>query len=83
LGAPLHHRRSDAIVARGKKKSSPDSVELMASTLVTVGALNWGLVGLLNFDLVAVLFGKRSLLSRLVYTAVGASAVYLITQESD
>ena len=65
----------------GRKKTPvPDPLEVAASTLVTVGALNWGLVGLLNLDLVATLFGRRSLLSKLVYTAVGASAVYLVVQ---
>ena len=43
--------------------------------LVIVGGINWGLVGLLNFDLVAALFGEMSLLSRIVYTLVGASAL--------
>ena len=57
-----------------------DNRDLAASALVAVGALNWGLVGLFNLDLVAGLFGHRSKLSRLVYTAVGASAVYLIAQ---
>ena len=43
--------------------------------LLIVGGLNWGLVGLLGFDLVAALFGEMSLLSRIVYTLVGASAL--------
>jgi len=46
--------------------------------LVLVGALNWGLVGLFQWNLVGFLFGETSLLSRLVYVLVGASAVYLI-----
>jgi hypothetical protein len=40
-----------------------------------VGGLNWGLVGLFGFDLVAALFGEMSILSRIVYTLVGASAL--------
>lgn len=44
--------------------------------LLIVGGLNWGLVGLLNFDLVAALFGEMSLLSRLVYSLVGLSALW-------
>jgi uncharacterized protein len=71
-------------MARGKRnkgKLDPvDSRDLTASALVAVGALNWGLVGLFNVDLVAALFGPRSRLSRLVYIGVGASAVYLIAQ---
>ena len=44
--------------------------------LLIVGGLNWGLVGLLGFDLVAALFGEMSMLSRIVYTLVGASALF-------
>jgi uncharacterized protein len=43
-----------------------------------VGGLNWGLVGLANFDLVAAIFGDGSALSRAVYTLVGLSALYQI-----
>lgn len=48
--------------------------------LVAVGGLNWGLVGLFGFDLVAKLFGQRSLLSRTVYTAVGAATAYTVAK---
>ena len=44
--------------------------------LLIVGGLNWGLVGLLDFDLVAAIFGDMSLLSRLVYSLVGLSALW-------
>ena len=43
--------------------------------LLIVGGLNWGLVGLLGFDLVAATFGEMSLLSRIIYALVGASAL--------
>ncbi len=46
--------------------------------LVIVGGLNWGLVGLFGFDLVAAIFGPGSLLARAVYVIVGASAVWQI-----
>lgn len=46
--------------------------------LVIVGGLNWGLVGLLNFDLVAFLFGAGSLLTRAVYVLVAIGAVMAI-----
>lgn len=42
--------------------------------LLIVGGLNWGLVGLFEFDLVAALFGEMSALSRIVYGLVGHSA---------
>ena len=46
--------------------------------LVVIGGLNWGLVGLFNYDLVAMIFGNMSFLSRLVYDLVGLSAVYVL-----
>ncbi len=52
----------------------------IALALIVIGGLNWGLVGLLNFDLVAWLFGgSDALLSRAVYTLVGLGAVWGIT----
>jgi hypothetical protein len=53
-------------------------VEWVAFILVIVGAINWGLVGLFSFDLVATLFGDMSVISRIVYVLVGISAVYLV-----
>ena len=55
-----------------------------AAILTIVGGLNWGLVGLFKFDLVAAVFGMQfgevNLASRIVYTLVGLSAAYLATQ---
>lgn len=48
---------------------------IIALVLLVVGGLNWGLVGLLNFDLVAALFGTMSFLARTVYSLVGLAAV--------
>lgn len=50
----------------------------IALALVVVGALNWGLVGLFEFDLVAALFGgAQSVLSRIVYTLVGLAGIVI------
>lgn len=54
------------------------TVHYIALILVIVGALNWGLVGLFRFNLVAALFGADSALSRVVYVLVGAAAVVLL-----
>ena len=48
-------------------------------TLVIIGAINWLLVGIFRFDLVAFLFGNLSWLSRIVYTVVGLCGLYLIS----
>lgn len=52
------------------------ALNIVTLILVIVGGLNWGLVGVANFDLVATLFGAGSVLSRIVYTLVGLSAVW-------
>lgn len=49
----------------------------IALVLVIVGAVNWGLVGLFQFDLVAALFGPASALSRVVYSLVGLAGIAL------
>jgi uncharacterized membrane protein YuzA (DUF378 family) len=56
-----------------------------AAILTIVGGLNWGLVGLFKFDLVAAVFGgmpfgEVNLASRIIYTLVGLSAAYLASQ---
>ncbi len=48
-------------------------------TLVIVGAINWGLIGFIQFDLVRVLFGDMSILSRIVYGLVGIGGLYAIS----
>ena len=53
-------------------------LNLATLILVVVGGVNWGLVGLLDFDLVATIFGAGSMLSRLVYILVGLSALWQI-----
>ena len=50
----------------------------IALTLVIVGALNWLLIGLFDFDLVASLFGAMSAFSRIIYTLVGISGIISI-----
>lgn len=53
-------------------------LKLIAYIFVIVGALNWGLVGFLNFDLVALIFGEMTLMSRIVYDIVGISAILYV-----
>jgi uncharacterized membrane protein YuzA (DUF378 family) len=53
------------------------TIYIIALVLLVIGGLNWGLVGLFGFDLVATIFGDASALSRIVYSLVGISAVYV------
>ncbi|OGK13341.1 hypothetical protein A3C98_02920 [Candidatus Roizmanbacteria bacterium RIFCSPHIGHO2_02_FULL_37_15] len=52
------------------------TLHILTYSFVVVGALNWGLVALLNFNLVNALFGSWPTVERLIYLLVGASAVY-------
>jgi uncharacterized membrane protein YuzA (DUF378 family) len=54
------------------------TIDVVAFVLVIVGAINWGLVGLFEYNLVAALFGEMTVLSRIIYTLVGLAAVYEI-----
>lgn len=55
-------------------------IKKIALFLIIIGAINWGLIGILNFDLVATLFwGQDSLVSRVIYSLVGLSGLYAIT----
>lgn len=51
----------------------------IALVLLIIGGLNWALVGLFNFDLVAALFGDMTTLSRIVYVLVGVAALIGLT----
>lgn len=56
------------------------TLQKIALTLVIIGAINWGLIGLFNFDLVATIFGGQdSFLSRLIYSIVGLSGLISIS----
>jgi uncharacterized membrane protein YuzA (DUF378 family) len=71
----LHSATHTHAVTSGSRMNA---VDWLAMTLLIIGGLNWGLVGLFNFDLVATLFGQMSAVSRAVYVAVGLSALYSV-----
>ena len=55
-------------------------LDKLALTLAIIGGLNWGAIGLFNFDLVAFICGgSGSLLARIIYTVVGLSALWCVT----
>ncbi len=56
-------------------------ISIIAMILLLIGGLNWGLVGLFNLDLVAVLFGA-GVLARIIYILVGLSAIWMIIAEA-
>ena len=61
-----------------EKEKDMKKLDVLAAVLLVVGGLNWGLVGILNFDLVATIFGNSSFLSNTVYAVVGLCALYQV-----
>jgi len=55
-----------------------NALDWITLVLVIIGGLNWGLVGLFNFDLVAAVLGGIPILQKIVYILVGLSALYMI-----
>ena len=51
-------------------------IDKTALVLIIIGAVNWGLIGFLKFDLVAAIFGQLSVISRIVYALVGISGLW-------
>lgn len=54
--------------------------DIIALTVIIIGAVNWGLIGFFQFDLIAVLFGgMSSVISRIIYAVVGLCGLYALT----
>ncbi len=54
------------------------AISYIALTLVIIGALNWLLIGIFDFNIVDTIFGVKSVLSRIIYTLVGISGIWSI-----
>ncbi len=53
-------------------------LDVLALTLIIIGAINWGLIGFFNLDVVSLLFGTLSVISRIIYAVVGIAGLYAI-----
>ncbi len=58
-------------------------LRMLSYTLVIIGALNWALIGMFGFDLVSSIFGDMSVMSRIIYTLVGFSAITLLATSKE
>lgn len=54
-------------------------INCIVLTLVIIGAINWGLVGLFNFNLVTFIFTKATIVSKIIYTLVGIAGLWSLT----
>ncbi len=51
-------------------------IDKIALVLIIIGAINWGLIGIFSFDLVAAIFGDMTVISRIIYGLVGVSGIW-------
>ncbi len=51
-------------------------IDRIALALIIIGAINWGLIGIFNFNLVAAIFGDMTVISRIIYGLVGLSGIW-------
>ena len=58
-------------------------IDTIALVLIIIGAINWGLVGIFNFNLVDAIFGAMSTISRIIYILVGISGLWAIKLSFD
>ena len=54
-------------------------LNITSLTLIIIGAINWGLIGLLQYNLVDSIFGIQSMISRIIYALVGLAGIYSIS----
>ena len=67
-------------LSKEKGRIAMNVIDKIALTLVVIGGINWGSVGLFQYDLVGALFGgMSSVVSRIVFTLVGISALWCIS----
>ena len=80
INAPANERRHlvDRRTTGVSHKTAMNALDWIALTLVSIGGLNWGLVGLINYDVVAALFGVQTPVSRVIYVVIGLAALYSI-----
>jgi uncharacterized membrane protein YuzA (DUF378 family) len=55
------------------------SLDIISLVLVVIGAINWGLIGFFQFDLVGAIFGNMSTFTRIIYALVGIAGLYSIS----
>ena len=53
-------------------------LDVLALILIIIGAINWGLIGFFNLDVISLLFGSLSMITRINYAFVGIAGVYSI-----
>ena len=62
-----------------RKELIMKALDYTVLTIILIGAINWGLIGFFDFDLVSSVFGQMSMLTRIIYGLVGIGGLYAIS----
>lgn len=68
--------KKDVAISNRKGGNMMKVIDKIALVLIIIGAINWGLIGLLNFNLVEMIFGQMTIISRIIYALVGISGIW-------
>lgn len=69
-----YNNKNERIKIKGGRKMKV--IDKIALVLIIIGAINWGLIGFFNFNLVAAIFGDMTVISRIIYALVGVSGLW-------
>ena len=72
----LKSKKNNNKYKRKVKEEKMKVIDKIALVLIIIGAINWGLIGFFNFNLVAVIFGEMTWISRVIYVLVGISGLW-------
>src|ERR1700712_2535086 len=78
MGAGTNDARTPTTGYPVATRTTLNALDWIAMAVLVIGGLNWGLVGLFGFDLVAAIFGTMTTASRIVYVIVGLAALYAV-----
>ena len=62
-----------------RKEYYMKALDYTVLTVILIGAINWGLIGFFDFDLVSTIFGQMTMLTRIIYGLVGIGGLYAIS----
>ena len=67
------------MIFKGGISMNTKGLDYTILTIAIIGAINWGLIGFFRIDLIALLFGEMSMISRVIYSIVGLCGLYLVS----
>ena len=73
------YKHSNVWLIHTERSFNMKALDYTVLTIILIGAINWGLIGFFDFDLVSSIFGQMSMLTRIIYGLVGIGGLYAIS----